>query len=158
MWEFRDLPLHKMRILPTLISFSVLPILPFLQLFGISKLVHMWPQLDNQACTWFPWRQRLEPVCEFFSPSLSLLHHIKWCESHWSTKREKNKIMWEVVARSCSAKKLSWKFHKTHREVLALGSLSNTVKSLQGIRFGTLLKRDSATGILKAAVRRCSTK
>ena len=33
--------------------------------------------------------------------------------------------MWEVVARRCSAKTLSWKFHNIYREIPVLDSLSN---------------------------------
>ena len=50
MWTFRDLPLHKRRIYPTLTNFSVLTFLPI----QIPKSVHVWPQLDNEVSTWFP--------------------------------------------------------------------------------------------------------
>ena len=52
--------------------------------------------------------------------------------------------MREVVARRCSAKEFSEKFHKMHREILVLQSLSNTAKELEAVRFATLLKRDLA--------------
>ena len=45
------------------------------------------------------------------------------CKPRWSTKREKSIIL-EVVAKRCSAKKLSWKFHKNYREIPVLESLS----------------------------------
>ena len=51
-----------------------------------------------------------------------------------------------MVAKRCSAKKFSWKFHKIHREIptVYLQSLSNTVKDLQAVRLATLLKRNPA--------------
>ena len=49
-----------------------------------------------------------------------------------------------MVAKRCSAKILSEKFHKIHREIPVLESLSNTVKCFQAVRLATLLKRDPA--------------
>ena len=70
----------------------------------------------------------------FWIPSPnSLLHQINCflgCKPYWSAKRKKN-VMLEVVARTCSAKKLFWKFHKIHGENLVLESLSNNVAGLQ---------------------------
>ena len=55
--------------------------------------------------------------------------------------------MWEVVARRCSAKKVSQKFLKIYREITVRQSLSNTVKSLQAVSPAvkpvTLLQKDS---------------
>ena len=65
MYKFRDLPLHKRRIYPTLTSYSVLP---FLQL-PIPKSVHVWPQLGIEVSTRF--LHRLEQACEF----LLLIYH-----------------------------------------------------------------------------------
>ena len=50
--------------------------------------------------------------------------------------------MLQVVAKSCSTKKLSKKFHKIHREIPVLDSISNTVERLQAVWLATLLKRD----------------
>ena len=66
--------------------------------------------------------------------------------------------MREVVARSCSTKKLPLKLHKTQRKMPALKSLSNTAKGLQAVRLATLLKRNPRTGVLEPAVRKCSLK
>ena len=42
-------------------------------------------------------------------------------------------------------------------EIPVVGSFSNIVKGLQGVRLATLLKRDSLTDVSESAVRRCST-
>ena len=63
-----------------------------------------------------------------------------------------------MVARRCSAKHFSKKFHKTHREIPLLQSLSNTVKGLQTVRLVTLLERDHGTSVSEPAVCRSSTK
>ena len=52
---------------------------------------------------------------------------------HRSAKRKQ-------VSSMCSAKKLSYKFRKIHREIPVLEHYSNTVKSLQAVRFTRLLK------------------
>ena len=46
------------------------------------------------------------------------------CKPHYLEKGKKNNIMWEVVARRCSAKMFSTKFHKIHRERPMLQSYS----------------------------------
>ena len=51
--------------------------------------------------------------------------------------------MLQVVAKSFSTKKLSKKFHKIHREIPVLESISNTVER-QAVWLATLLKRDPA--------------
>ena len=157
MWKFRDLPFHERRIYPTLTNFSVFPFLPLPML----KSVHVWPKLDNEVSTWFSWLHSIELVCEF----LLLIHHCSTKKNWFSTsnltdlqKEKKNKIMWDVVAWTCSANKLSWKFHKIYREIPVLESLSNTVKPVQVVRFASLLKRDPRTGVSKTAVRISSTK
>ena len=66
--------------------------------------------------------------------------------------------MSEVVARKCSAKKLSLKFRRIVREISLLESLSNIVKCLQAVRLATLLKIDPVTGVSESAFRRSSTK
>ena len=38
---------------------------------GMPKLVHVWPQLDNEVSTWFPYLHRIECTCEF----LLLIYH-----------------------------------------------------------------------------------
>ena len=92
----------------------------------------------------------------------------------WSAKRKKN-IMWEVIARKCSAKVPSWKFQKIYGEIPVLEFsfwrssppevfcknevLKNFAKfkekhlcqslffnTVAGMRSATLLKRDSGTG------------
>ena len=63
-----------------------------------------------------------------------------------------------MVARRCPAKKLPQKFHKIHRKIPLLESLSNTIKVLRTIRLATLLKRNPHTRVSEPAVRRCSTK
>ena len=52
-----------------------------------------------------------------------------------------------MVARRTSAKKISEKLHKIHREIPVLQSLSNTVKSIEAVRLATFLKRDPRTGV-----------
>ena len=52
--------------------------------------------------------------------------------------------MGEGGARRFCAKKLPKTFHKIHREIPVLESLSNTVKCFQAVRLATLLKRDPA--------------
>ena len=63
-----------------------------------------------------------------------------------------------MVARRCSAKKFSKKFHKIHKEIPVPQSLSNTVKDFQAVRLATLLKRDPRTGVSEPVVFRSSTK
>ena len=57
--------------------------------------------------------------------------------------------MSEVAAKRCSAKKLSSKFRKTHRETPALQSLSNKVIDLQAVRLApaTLFKKETLTQV-----------
>ena len=55
-----------------------------------------------------------------------------------------------MAARRCSAKKFSEKFHKIHREILVLQSLSNTAKGLQAMRLAALLKRNPSTGVSRS--------
>ena len=50
-------------------------------------------------------------------------------------------------------KKVFLKFHKIHREIPVLQSLSNTVKDLQAARLATLLKRDPRTGVSEPVVK-----
>ena len=66
--------------------------------------------------------------------------------------------MYEVVARMCSTKKISWKFHKIHREAPVLGCLSNIAKCVQAVRLATLLKRHPHTGVSETAIFRSSAK
>ena len=158
MWKFRNLPWHERRIYPTLTSFSVLPFLPLLQLLeclngymcghnlimkfppdfhnytGLNRFVNSFPEFTIAPFT----------IADF---RLSLI-----------CKKEKNNVMWEVVARRCSAKKLSYKFFKIHREIPVRQSFSNTVKSLQDVRLATLLKKDPLTGVSGLAVCRSSRK
>ena len=111
----------------TLTNFSVLLFLPLLM--PTYKLVHVWPQLDNEVSTWFPNLHRIEMTCEF----LLLIYHrtTKQIDYRLQTsliwKKKKKSNMWKVVARRCSANKLSYKFHKIRREIPVLESLSNTV-------------------------------
>ena len=102
MWKLRHLSLHKRRIYRPLTNFSVLPFL----LFPMAKSVHMWPQLDNEGSNWFPSLHSIEQTCKF----LLLIHH---CSTKFTEKTanlidlqkgEKINIMWEVVAKRCSAK------------------------------------------------------
>ena len=50
------------------------------------------------------------------------------CKPHWSAKREKKNVMSELVTRTCSAKKLSWKFRKIRR-------MQKNVAGLQAFNF-----------------------
>ena len=63
-----------------------------------------------------------------------------------------------MVVRKCSAKRLSWKFHKIHREIPELESLSNTVKGLQAVSPEILSKREPGTGVSEPAGCRCYAK
>ena len=58
-----------------------------------------------------------------------------------------------MVARKCSPKKLSKKFHKIHQGIPVLKSLS-TVKCLQSTWPATLSKRDLRTGFSEPVVLR----
>ena len=58
-----------------------------------------------------------------------------------------------MVARRCSAKKLSEKFRTVHREIPVLESLSNTVKYIQAVWLSTFVTRDPHTGVSEPAVR-----
>ena len=75
----------------------------------MPKWVHVWWQLDDDVSTWFPWLHRIEQACEF----IPLIYHssTKWTDFRLQIslicKKEKNNIMWEVVARRCSSRKLS---------------------------------------------------
>ena len=63
------------------------------------------------------------------SPNLLLLHQIDWFSASnlADLQKEKKNIMWEVVARRCSAKILSWEFDKIYREIPVLESLDPEV-------------------------------
>ena len=71
---------------------------------------------------------------------------------------KKNNVLSELVARNCSAKKVSLKFRKIGRETPVPESLSNTVTGLQDARLGALLQGGSDTGVSESTVRRCSAK
>ena len=82
------------------------------------------------------------------SPNIPLLHQINWFKAanFADCKKEKKKnIMWEVVAKRCSAKTLSWKFYKIYREMPVLESLSKKPVvhrcSVKSLRPATLLKK-----------------
>ena len=49
-------------------------------------------------------------------------------------------------------------FHKIHREIPVLESLSNAFKGLQIVMLATLLKKDLRTFVSEPAVRRSSTR
>ena len=93
------------------------------------------------------------------SNNLPLLQQIDLggCKPHWSTKKEKKasckKWLLEGVA-----KKLSKKFHKIHREIPLLESLSITVKCFQAVTLATRLKRDPRTSFSEPAICRSSTR
>ena len=57
----------------TFFSFSFLSTSPAIR---ITKWVHVWRQLDNEASTWFPKLHRIERACEF----LPLIYH---CSTKW---------------------------------------------------------------------------
>ena len=86
------------------------------------------------------------------SPNLPLLYQMNQIidfrlqTSLICKKGKKNNIMREVVTRWCSAKKLSWKFLKIHREIPVQQSLSNTVKNFHALRLATLLKKPPSLG------------
>ena len=109
MWKFCDLLLHKRRIYPTSASFSLLPFLPLLQLLeylswymrGHNLTMNFPPDIsittEDWTALWIP------------SPNLPLLHQIDWFRLQTSlicNKENENSVMWEVVARRCSAKAL----------------------------------------------------
>ena len=62
-------------------------------------------------------------------------------------KKEKINFMWEAVAKRCSAKMLSEKFHTVYREIYVLKSLSNTAKGLQIVRLTSSLSKVSEPAI-----------
>ena len=139
MWKFHYLPLHKMRIYPTLLSYSVLPFL-FTSIASVGTCVaRSWQWSFHLISITTPdWMGLWIP-----SPNLPLLHKINWFYVVNLTDLQKGKkIISEVVAKRCSAKTFSPNFNKINRKTPVPQSLSNTVKALQAVRLETLLKRD----------------
>ena len=135
MWKVRGLPWHKRRIYRALTSFSVFP---FFQLLQLLECLSRYMCGDNLTIT-FP------PGFHNYTGLNELVNSFRWftivppnelilgCKPHWSAKRKKNNIMWEVAPRRCFTKQLSYKFIKIHREIPVRQSLSNTLKSFHRI-------------------------
>ena len=138
-------------------SFSFISTSPAIRM---SKWVHVWRQHDNKVSTWCSLLHRIERVFEL----LPLIYHCytRWIDFRLQTslicKRKKSIIMWEMVARRCSAKHLFYKFLKIHKEIPVQQYLSNTVKSFHTVRLATFLKKDLLTGVWDNTVRRSSRK
>ena len=57
-----------------------------------------------------------------------------------------------MAARRCSAKHLSQKFLKIHREIPLRQYLPNTVESFHAVRLAAFLMKDLLTGVTEQAV------
>ena len=71
MWTFHDLPLHDKENLLHINMFFSSSFSSTSPATGMPKWSHVWPQLDNDRSTWFPWLQRIEQGCGF----LLLIYH-----------------------------------------------------------------------------------
>ena len=147
MWKVLELPLHEKRIYPTLTSFSVLPFLFLLQLLEClsgymcrNNLTMKFPPDFhnytglNRLVNSFPWFT-IAPPNEL----------ILGCKPHWSEKRKK--MSCEKWLLSVLQKSFPKNFLKIYREIPVRWCLSNNVKSFQGVRLATLLKKDPLTGL-----------
>ena len=142
---FRYVKAPQSTIYRTLTCFSVLLFLPLIQLL--------------KCLCWFICRHNftMKFPPDFHNRLLHLINRLKAVNLTDLQKWKKN-IMWEVVAKRCSAKKLSKKLHKIHNKIPVLESLFNTVEGVQAVRLGTLLNINLCTGVLEPAVSKCFLK
>ena len=120
MWKFLDLPWHERRIYSTVTSFCSSSF--FLQLL---ECLNGCMCGDNLTMKFPPYFQNytglkvlVTSLTQFTIVSLNKL--ILGCKPHWFTKRKKkNNLMWEVVARRCSAKNFPKNFSKFTEKYLS---------------------------------------
>ena len=138
---------------------TVLPFLPLLQLLECLS-----GYMVATACQWSFHLISIttQDWTGLWIPSLNLPLLLQmnwfWAPNLTDLHKGKSNIMWQVVPKRYSAKKLSYQFLKIHREVPVWQSLSNIVKSFQVVRFATLLKKHPLTGVWEQAICRFSRK
>ena len=137
MWKVCGLPLHERRIYHTLTSISVFS---FFQLLQLLECLSGYMHGDNVTIKFLPDFHSYTRLNGFLNcfPWFTIATSnelVLGCKPHWSAKREKNNIIWEMVARRYFAKNFSKNFSKL------------TEKYLCDSIFLTLLKVFTSSGL-----------